>query len=233
MNKKRNPENRLIALAAACSLILMTALTGCAGQGSQDAYRPAVSITGDVEQTVTLSPDGTGSVTKSESAAAAGDKRSGWRLSSLIDEAGEYTEESAVYIQGWDGMMASIRLGELDENWLVFGENGWECVSDGYPESLAVKEIRRVIVVADDPDDVPCAVTVTAEDGLERTLSPGSLYLRDAVSSISWQGESSKNDRSVSVWLTDSYAQIGESRLYADGNTIADMDDTADADDSE
>ena len=214
-----------MAAAAAICLMMAAAAAGCAAPGgvqsqADGAYEPAIEITGDVENVISLKPDGSGTETAAEKADAAGDARSGWRVRSIVEEAQPYSDDSAVYIQGWDGMMASIRLGELDANWLVFGQNGWECVSDGYPESLGVKEIRRVIVVADDPSDVPSSVNVMADDGIERTVSPGSLYIKDCVSSVEWQGESSKNDKSVSVLLTDSCVQIGDTRLKPDGNKI-------------
>ncbi len=212
------------AAVAAC-VITAAAATGCAAQGGTQAqsdasYEPSFEITGDVQNVMTVKPDGTGINTASEKADAAGDSRNGWRVKSLVEEAQPYSADSAVYIQGWDGMMASIRLDELDANWLVFGQNGWECVSDGYPESLGVKEIRRVIIVADDPSDVPSSVNVMADDGIERTVSPGSLYIKDYTSSVEWQGESSKNEKSVSVLLTDSSVQIGDTKLKADGNKI-------------
>ncbi len=214
-----------IVCAAALCVMLASAISACAAPGggqtqSGNAYEPSFEITGDVQNVLSIKPDGSGTDTDAEKSAADGDTRSGWRLKTLIKEADPYTESSAVYIQGWDGMMASIRLDELDTNWLVFGQNGWECISSGYPESLGVKEIRRVVVVADDPSEVPSSVNVMADDGIERTVSPGSLYIKDYTSSVEWQGESSKNEKSVSVLLTDSCVQIGEAKLKADGNKI-------------
>ena len=74
--------------------------------------------------------------------------------------------------------------------------------------------------MADDPSDIPSSVNVMADDGIERTVSPGSLYIKGCASSVEWQGESSKNDKSVSVLLTDSCVQIGDTRLKPDGNKI-------------
>lgn len=214
-----------ISCAAAICIMLVSAISACAAPSdgqtqSGSAYEPSFEITGDVQNVLSINPDGSGTETDAEKSAADGDTRSGWRLKTLIEEADPYTESSTVYIQGWDGMMASIRLEELDTNWLVFGQSGWECISSGYPESLGVKEIRRVVVVADDPSEVPSSVKVMADDGIERTVSPGSLYIKDYTSSVEWQGESSKNEKSVSVLLTDSCVQIGKTKLKADGNKI-------------
>lgn len=215
---------RMTAAAAAC-IITAAAAAGCAAPGGGQAqadqsYEPALEITGDIQNVMSLKPDGSGAETAAEKAEAAGGDRSGWRLKDIAAEAQPYSEDSAVYLQGWDGMMASIRLDELDANWLVFGTNGWECISDGYPESLGVKEIRRVIIAADDPADVPSSVKVMADDGIERVLSPGSLYINDYVSSVEWQGDSDKNGNTVSVLLTDSYTQVGDKKLKPDGNKI-------------
>ncbi len=223
MKKNLKFTVRMVAAAAIC--LMMTAAAGCTAtdDGKSQAgqtYEPAFEVTGDVQNVMSVKPDGSGTRSEAEKAEAAGDSRSGWRVADLVKEAGPYAEASTVYIQGWDGMMASIKLDELDANWLVFGQNGWECVSDGYPESLGVKEIRRIVVVADDPAEVPSSVNVMADDGIERTVSPGSLYIKDFTSSVEWQGESSKNEKSVSVLLTDSCVRIGDTKLKADGNKV-------------
>ena len=217
-------KSRMTAAAAAFT-ITAAALTGCAAPGggqpqAEHAYEPAIDITGDVQNVISLKPDGEGTNVSAEKADADKEQRNGWRISELVKEADPYSDDSALYIQGLDGMMASVRIEDLGENWLVFGENGWECVSDGYPESLGVKEIKRIAVVADDPSDVPASVNVMADDGIERTVSPGSLYIKDYESSVEWQGESDKNGKSVSVLLTDSFTVTGDKKLRADGNRI-------------
>lgn len=220
---KKNVMN-ITAAALLCAAVAAS-FAGCSGSGSGGTenageYAPSVEITGDVENVFSFTPDGEGVNAGKETPAVQAKYNDGWRIADLVSEASPYAEDSTAYIQGWDGMMASIAVEELDENWLTFGKNGWECVNDGYQDSLSVKGIRRIIVVADDPSEVPSSVKATAEDGIERTVSPGSLCLKDTVSSVIWQGESSKNDSSVSVWLTDQYAQIGDTKLKADGNKI-------------
>lgn len=224
--KKMNKNIKRLAAAAFLCAVAVVCFSGCAGAGSSSSavnageYAPSFEITGDVEKVFSFTPDGDGVALKKETPAVEAEYNDGWRIADLVKESAPYTQDSTVYIQGWDGMMASIAFNELDENWLTFGKNGWECVSDGYPESLAVKGARRIIVVADDPSDVPSSVKVIADDSIERNVSPGSLCLKDTVSTVIWQGESTKNDNSVSVWLTEQYAQIGDTKLTADGNTI-------------
>lgn len=208
-----------ILMALACAALLLTACSGAAGQ---QAYLPALEVEGDVEQTLTLTPSADGTVQGCESQTFTDDGKSyrGISLRDVLDKAGLCTGKSAVYLKGGDGMIAGAEYSELDTNYLVFGSNGWEAVSPGFPPSLNVKGISCIVVVADDPAQVAASVKVTDENGTVRTISPGTLFLRTQTSELDMQGQSEKNGRQVSVYLTDNYVRVGDQKLTLDGNKI-------------
>ena len=211
----------LIQAAVILFLIILVIILAFENKSHADnLYLPSLELTGDVENVLSIYPDGKDLDMDTEKFTADGVSCRGWRLESLIAQASPWAEESTVYLQGQDGMMASIDTDQLGDNWITFGSRGWECISSGYPESLGVKDMKRIILVADDPSQVSSSIKVTGEDGIERTVSPGTLWLKDTVETITWQGQSEKGGHQVSVWLTDSQVKIGSEILRADGNKI-------------
>ncbi len=74
--------------------------------------------------------------------------------------------------------------------------------------------------MADRPDEVEASVTVADDSGYERIVSPGTLLIMELTSALKFHGQSSNNGRDVSVFTTDSYVELGGTKLVLDGNRI-------------
>lgn len=162
-----------------------------------------LSVTGDVKKVVGLKAEDDGIL-----------------LAEAVERAGSVTEKASVYLRGGDGMMASMDINELGENYLTYGDEGWEAVGVDSPPSFNVKSLTDIVVVADNPAEVDASVVVSDERGIQRLISPGTLVLMPQTSKPDFQGESEKNGRHVSVYTTDKYYVIGNTVLRLDGNRI-------------
>lgn len=241
-------KNRIMAAVIVVLLLVAACETICLAMGrggTGDVYQPALCVIGDVENTVSLRCDGGKyllTVSAGEEGSSDGqtecethdftfedEKHSGILLSDVIQQAELASGESHIWFAGFDGMMSSVEAAKLEENYLVFGANGWEMMNVDYPASSNVKEMEYIAVVADDPSTVPAAVTVTDDGGYERVLSPGTLFLEETVSSRKYHGQSEKSGKSVVVFTTDTWVEIGGERLTLDGNRIVKASDVQDA----
>lgn len=225
MKSKKLSAAVIIVLAA---IIVCETLYLASEKTGGGVWEPKLSFLGDIENAVSLQYDGgdyllpSGQCEK-HSFTFEGERYSGVLLSDVLKQAGVISGDSHIYFAGYDGMLSSIDASALGENYLVFGENGWEVMNEGYPASSNVKAMEYVVTVADDPADVPSSVTVTDDNGHERILSPGTLFLEDSVSSRSFHGRSEKNGQAVAVFTTDSWTEIGGERLRLEGNRIIGM----------
>ena len=232
MKGKKLPAAIIIILAA---VVVCETVYLAAGSGGTGAYEPELSFIGDVENAVNLryedgryllsAESGTAEECETQSFTFEGERHRGVLLSDIMKQAGIASEASHIYFAGYDGMLSSVDASSLGENYLVFGANGWEVMNEGYPASSNVKAMECVVTVADDPSDVPAAVTVTDDSGPERVISPGTLFLEDSVSSRRFHGQSEKGGQSVVVFTTDTWVQIGQERLQLDKNRIVKMSD--------
>ncbi len=170
------------------------------GNGTKDV---GLSVTGDVKKVAELKAEDDGIL-----------------LAEAIERAGSMTEKSSVYLRGSDGMMAAMDINELGENYLTYGDEGWEAVGVDSPPSFNVKCLTDIVVVADNPAEVDTSIAVLDESGIQRLISPGTLVLMPQTSKPDFQGESEKNGRYVSVYTADKYYVIGNTVLRLDGNRI-------------
>lgn len=215
------------------------------GGTAKAAYLPALRVEGDVENTAELRSEGntyvltlsdadgeerdTEKTMETYNFTFEGEKYSGILLSDVIEQTGLSAEKSHIYFAGWDGMMSSIDAVNMEKNYIVFGGNGWEAMNEGYPASANVKEMECIVAVADSPADVKDSLTVKDDSGYERTLSAGTLFLMDSAASRKYHGQSEKSEKSVVVFTTDRFVQIGGQRLKMDGNRIVSMDEESGA----
>lgn len=227
-------------ITAAVIIVLIAALVAesayllvFSGEGQSGRYLPSLTIDGDVGCAAKLSSsDGKYILTcngeetdlSAEVFEFEGAEYTGVLLSDIIAETELEAEKTHIYYVGWDGMMSSVDAASLEKNYIVFGEHGWEAMNEGYPASSNVKEMKSITAVADNPSDVPASVTVKDDSGYDRTVSPGTLLLlMDRVSSPRYHGQSEKAGKEVVVMTTDTYVQIGESRLTVQDNEIKDL----------
>ncbi len=222
-------------------LIIGAYLIFFGGGAAKAPYLPALRVEGDVRNAAKLRSEGnayvltlsdadgkekdTEKTMKTYNFTFEGEKYSGILLSDVIEQTGLSAEKSHIYFAGWDGMMSSIDAVNMGKNYIVFGGNGWEVMNEGYPASANVKEMECNVAVADSPSDVEDSLTVKDDSGYERTLSAGTLFLMDSAASRKYHGQSEKSGKSVVVFTTDRFVQIGGQRLKMDGNRIVSMDE--------
>ncbi len=215
------------------------------GSAAEAAYLPALKVQGDVQNAAELKAEGktyvltfsngegeekdAGKTMKTYSFTFEGEKHSGILLSDVIEQTGLAAEKSHIYFAGWDGMMSAIDAVNMEKNYIVFGSNGWEVMNEGYPASSNVKEMECIVAVADRPADVEDSLTVKDDGGYERTLSAGTLFLMDSAASRKYHGQSEKSGKSVVVFTTDRFVEIGGQRLKMEGNKIVSIDEESGA----
>lgn len=224
---------RWTAAPAALALGALLLLGGCGAAAAEEPYYcPALQLTGDVPQVVSFYRDpagywadcGEGSVETEVSGDAERITEDGtaraMSLADMLQLSGICAEESHMYFAGYDGMMACADAALAEDIYVHFGKNGWEITGDDLPPSIGVKGAERIILVADHPEQVDSAVSVTDENGYTRWISPGTLWIMESSAQLHFHGESQISGRQVSVYTTDSWSTMGASRLINHGNSI-------------
>ncbi len=146
-NRRRGPLLLLsvISLILLCALIVVLFRQHSASGG----YIPPLTVQGDVETVLPLQYDGkqytasstdreTATVLETKSFVFDGSKHRGIPLTSILDVSGLYAEECHIYLAGYDGMMSSLDVSQLVENYVLFTENGWEIMNVDWQPSCNV-----------------------------------------------------------------------------------------------
>ena len=174
---------------ALCAILLcITLCAGCSSLGTSDeavSYKPALIVTGDVQNELTLTDLSDFVVQPVES----GDEiLSGALAGDLLDAAGVVGDSQTVYFSSPDGVMASMPIDQARDVALCFSSTGWTLLAKNHPPQAHMKQLSHIVVCADSPPgDERCLRIIDGDKTL--TYSYGQLFLQDAVSKLVLEGQ--------------------------------------------
>ncbi len=159
-------------------VLALLPLAGCGGDSPPLALNP-LEVVGDVDNSFSLSGMEDGPVPVSIE--HRGKQISAYALDDLLEKAVTRGTSFSIMIQSHDGFVAHIDGENLDKSYIALTvENGWEAINFNHPVSSNIKNLKRVVVIADGltPEEM---FHVINPDGTLASLSAGALF-RDGYS---------------------------------------------------
>ena len=174
----RKARTRSLLVPLLVILLTLLPMAGCGGDSASIALNP-LEIIGDVDNPLALSSmkDGPEAITIEHR----GKRISAYALDDLLEEAVAWGMSFSVMFQSHDGFVAHIDGENIDKSYIALtAENGWEAINFNHPVSSNIKNLKRVVVIADDltPEEM---FHVIKPDGTLASLSVGALF-RDGYS---------------------------------------------------
>lgn len=195
---------RLTAFILLLIVVLFALLSSCKGTNEADglsysaAVTPTLTITGDVENVLTLTDYAAYAV--KETTYKDGSVPS-IALLSVLEDVIPVGKDISLFFVSSDGVMAEVTYAEIDENsvLLLTSENGWQFYSEKHPPQSGIKQMEKIVVCAKETMSTQkCFRVIYGEEYL--TLTYGQLFNAEALTQSVLEGEAQMHDTTTNVY---------------------------------